>query len=108
MGQDRETRSPQPHYYIHAAPDGVILSVQVQPKARQTELAGLFGDRAVRIRVAQPPVDARANRELVRFLAALFGVKASQVSILSGINSRSKRIKITGIGLDHALKQLKL
>jgi uncharacterized protein (TIGR00251 family) len=46
----------------------VVLVLHVQPGAKRTEVAGVHGD-ALKIRLAAPPVDGKANAELVRFLA---------------------------------------
>ena len=94
--------------YIHAAPDGVILSVHVQPRARRTALAGLHGEAAVRVKVTQPPVDGKANRALVRFIADLLHVSTAQVSILSGGTSRKKLLKITGTTMEQTIEYLNL
>ena len=54
---------------VGSAEDGVRLTLHVQPGASRSELAGMHGD-ALKVRVAAPPVDGAANRELIRFLAA--------------------------------------
>lgn len=87
------------HPELTAASDGVLLTVHAQPGARRTEIVGRHGD-AVKIRVAAPPVDDRANDALVVFLAEAFGVRRSAVTIRSGASSRHKRVLISGI--DHA------
>jgi uncharacterized protein (TIGR00251 family) len=76
--------------------DGVTLEVRVVPRASRTEIAGLH-DGALRVRLAAPPVDNAANDELVKFLAKTFSVAKSDVEIVSGQTSRSKRVHITGI-----------
>ncbi len=75
--------------------DGValVLTLHVQPGARRTEVAGVHGD-ALRIRLAAPPVDGKANAELVRFLADAFGVPRQQVTLVRGETSRRKVVRI--------------
>ena len=77
---------------------GVLLSVHAQPGARRTEVVGRHGD-AVKIRVAAPPVDDRANEALCAFVATTFGVRRAAVTIRSGSSSRHKRLLLTGIDL---------
>ena len=48
-------------------------------------------------RVAAPPIDGRANVQCVELVADIFGVRKSQVELVSGEKSREKRIRITGI-----------
>ncbi|MEO8488102.1 MAG: DUF167 domain-containing protein [Betaproteobacteria bacterium] len=71
----------------------MTISVHVQPGARRTEAAGAHGD-APRIRLAAPPVDGKANAELIRFLADAFGVPLRNVSIARGETSRDKVVRV--------------
>ena len=79
--------------WLTATADGVRLTLHVQPGARRTEVAGLHGD-ALKIRLAAPPVDGKANAELVRLLAEAFGVPRRQVAILRGETSRDKLVRV--------------
>jgi uncharacterized protein (TIGR00251 family) len=72
-----------------------VLTLHVQPGARRTEAAGLHGD-ALRLRLAAPPVDGKANAELIRFLAEAFDVPRRSVTLISGETSRRKRVAVTG------------
>lgn len=81
---------------MRARSAGVEIAIRVQPGARRTELAGRHGDE-VKIRVAAPPVDGRANDALVEFLAARFDVPPSRVRIVAGGTSRSKRVLVEGV-----------
>jgi uncharacterized protein (TIGR00251 family) len=73
--------------------DALVLALHVQPGASHTEVAGLHGD-ALRIRLAAPPVDGKANAELLRFLADAFAVPRRQVSLLRGETSRQKVVRV--------------
>jgi uncharacterized protein (TIGR00251 family) len=82
--------------WIASAPDGAVLRVRVSPRAGRSALAGLRGD-ALRVRVAAPPVEGAANRELVRFLAAALGIAPGSVAIEAGTHGREKRVRVRGI-----------
>jgi len=71
----------------------LILALHVQPGAKRTEVAGQHGD-ALRIRLAAPPVEGRANAALLRFLADAFDVPVSSVTLLRGEASRKKTVRI--------------
>jgi len=71
----------------------LILTLHVQPGAKRTEVAGIHGD-AVKIRLNAPPVDGKANAELLRFLAAEFGVPQRAVTLVRGEASRRKVVRI--------------
>jgi uncharacterized protein len=73
----------------------VILEVHVQPGASRSAFAGMHGDR-VKIRLAAPPLEGKANAALIEFLADHYGVPRRNVVIVSGIKSRRKRIRIEG------------
>ena len=75
--------------------DALVLALHVQPGAKRTEVAGMHGD-ALKLRLAEPPVDGKANAELVRFLAEAFGVAQRDVVLVRGASSRTKQVRIVG------------
>lgn len=75
--------------------DTVTLTLHVQPGAKRSEIAGLHGD-ALKIRLAAPPVEGRANDALLRFIADLFGVPTRQVELRQGGQSRHKVVAVDG------------
>jgi uncharacterized protein len=72
------------------------LRVHLQPRASRNEVCGMMGP-ALKVRVTSPPVDDRANRQLVDFLAELLELPARDVSILKGARSRNKTVGFRGI-----------
>jgi uncharacterized protein (TIGR00251 family) len=72
---------------------GWNLRVHAQPKAKRTESCGLHGD-AVKIRIASPPVDGKANEELIRFLAGQLHVPKSEIGLIAGSSGRKKVISL--------------
>ena len=76
--------------------DEVVLRVHVQPGTGRSAVVGRHGD-ALKVRVAAPPVEGRANDALVQFLASTLGVKNEQVTLISGESSRSKRVRLSGV-----------
>jgi uncharacterized protein (TIGR00251 family) len=91
--------------WLRADGDSVVLTLHIQPGAKKTEVAGPHGE-ALKIRLAAPPVDGKANAELIRFLAATLGVPRKAVELLSGDSSRAKRLRVDGISLALARAQL--
>ena len=73
------------------------LSVKVKPSARTSALEPL-ADGSWVARVKSPPVDGKANTELVALIAAHFGVRKAQVSIRSGASARTKLVRIDDAG----------
>lgn len=87
---------------------GVEISIRAQPRASRTEVAGPYGDRAVRIRLTEPPRKGAANEELLDFLADLLGVPSRAVELVRGHGSRSKIVRVFGVGPGAARKALGL
>jgi hypothetical protein len=73
--------------------EDLLLAVHVQPRASTDSLDGIHGDR-LKVRLTAPPVNGKANSHLIRLLAKHFGVPCRQVLLLSGENSRAKRLRI--------------
>lgn len=73
----------------------VTLTLHIQPGAKKTEIAGEHGD-ALKIRLAAPPVDGKANAALLAYLAETLGVAKSAVTLKSGQTSRRKVVEIVG------------
>ncbi len=74
---------------------GVIFSVRVQPRASRDAIEG-EREGALRVRMCAPPVDGRANEELVRMIAERLNRPRAAVRILTGERSRNKRVWVAG------------
>ena len=82
--------------WLRVAADGrITLTLHIQPGAKMTEFAGLHGD-ALKIRLAAPPVDGKANEALIKFIADTLGLPKSAVTIKSGQTSRRKALEVIG------------
>ena len=73
--------------------NALTLNCYLQPKASKNEFSGLHEDY-LKIRVTAPPIEGKANKALVKFIAKSFGVSARQVSLVSGTTSRYKRLRV--------------
>jgi hypothetical protein len=74
----------------------LILELHVQPGAARSEFAGRHGER-IKVRLAAPAVEGKANAALIAFLAGHFGVPRRNVRIAAGLKSRRKRVVIEGL-----------
>jgi uncharacterized protein len=81
--------------------DGWLLAVHVQPGAKTTGLAGLHGE-SLKVRVAAPPVEGRANALLEEFIADALGVPRRCVSVVKGGTSRRKTVHVAAPRADPA------
>lgn len=83
----------------------VTLTLHIQPGAKKTEVAGLHGD-ALKLRLAAPPVDGKANAALLAFLAERLDLPKSTLVLKSGQTSRRKVIDVAGAPPDIAERLL--
>ena len=82
--------------WLRVAADGrLTLTLHIQPGAKKSEVAGEHGD-ALKIRLAAPPVDGKANAALLAFIAERLGVSKSAVTLKSGQTSRRKVVEVEG------------
>ena len=84
---------------------GAAFRVRVQPGASKNEIVGVHED-ALRVRVSAAPVQGKANRALVQFLAKQLRLKRSQVEIIRGHTSRIKTIHVIGEGTEKKLQNI--
>jgi conserved hypothetical protein TIGR00251 len=81
--------------WVRRTADGWDLEIRVQPGARRSEVVGVLGT-ALKVRVASPANDGKANAALVRFIADQLGVPTRAVEIVRGLHSRSKVVRVVG------------
>jgi len=81
--------------YLTPAPGGVTLRLRVAPGASRDRISGVHGD-ALKIAVAAPPENGKANRAVVALLAEALGCRRADVTVVSGLASRDKVARIAG------------
>ncbi len=82
--------------WLQTSGENVLLNLHIQPGAKQTDVIGTHGD-ALKIRLASPPVDGKANEVLIALLAETLGIAKSRLSLVSGQTSRIKRVSIANV-----------
>lgn len=91
---------------LSADAEGTLLSIRVVPGAKKSAFAG-EQDGRLKVRLQAPPVEGKANKELLRFLAAGFGLKKNRVSLAGGLRSREKVVLLAGVPLAAAREMVK-
>lgn len=91
---------------VAAAANGTRITCRVVPGASKTAIAEITPE-AIRVRVAAPPVEGKANRELERFLAKTLGLPKNAVAVIKGETGKLKKIFAAGIAPDGAMKKIK-
>ncbi|MGC9318747.1 MAG: DUF167 domain-containing protein [Armatimonadota bacterium] len=88
------------------ADSAVSIHLKVIPNAPKNEIVGWRG-RELTVKLTAPPVEGRANRELLRFLGEVLGVSPADIAILQGERSRQKTVRVAGITADQARERLR-
>jgi uncharacterized protein (TIGR00251 family) len=84
------------HTFIKLYDSHLELFILVVPNARKTEIIGQHDGR-LKIKIHAPPVDGKANQEIVEFLSDFLKISKSQISVAKGLLSRKKNILIMGL-----------
>lgn len=91
--------------WLRTTATGVVVLVHIQPGAKRTEIVGPHGD-ALKLRLAAPPVDGRANAALLDYLAKTLRVSRPSIRLVSGEAARRKRLEIDGVAAAEVLHRL--
>ena len=91
--------------FLRVQPDGVLLSVKLQPRASANEIGEALGNE-LRIKVTAPPVDAAANEALLKLLAQQLHCPRNRVDLVRGHTSRHKTIKLYGLAAEDVVTKL--
>lgn len=84
-------------------PADVLLRLHVQPGAGRAAVTGRHGD-ALKVKVAAPPLQGRANAAVCQLVGELFDVPASRVELMSGETRRDKRVRIREVDPAHVAR----
>jgi len=82
------------------------IEVRVQPGARGRGLVGWLADGSLKVKVAEPPEDGRANRAVTELLAEALGLKPGAVTVVRGASARMKQIEVTGLTAGETRRRL--
>ena len=91
--------------FVKPVPDGVSLSLKVQPRAARNEIGEIAGDE-LKIKVTAPPVDSAANEAVHRLLAEALDLPRGAVQLVRGNASRHKQVLVRGPGVEAVLAKL--
>jgi uncharacterized protein (TIGR00251 family) len=91
--------------WLRADADGVSIQVHLQPGARRTAVCGEHGGR-LKIAVAAPPLQGRANDALIEWVARRLALPRRQVRLVAGEHSRDKTLRADGASAIIALRAL--
>jgi uncharacterized protein (TIGR00251 family) len=94
-------------FRLHDGKAGAALTIRVVPNAKRTELQGIMPDGTLKMKIAAPPVEGKANKALVDFLSEILQIPKTNVEIVAGTLSKDKLISITGIEPEAANRKIR-
>ena len=74
----------------------LTIKIKVEPRSSKSGIVGPYGD-ALKVKLTSPPVEGKANKELIEVLAKAFGVAKKDVEIISGQSSKNKIVKLRSV-----------
>ena len=74
----------------------LIINIKVEPRSSRSEIVGPYGD-GIKVKLTSPPVDGKANKELVNLLAKELKIPKKDIEIISGQSSKNKVVRIIGL-----------
>jgi hypothetical protein len=93
-------------FRLHDGQYGAALTIRVTPRARKTEFSGILDDGTVRIRVSAPPVEGKANRELIKFLSKVLKVRRNKIEIVAGKKSLDKIVSVIDLSAEEVQQRI--
>ena len=91
--------------YLTETTNGIIFNVKLVPNSSFSKVVD-FTDEYVRIKISAPPIENKANKELIEFCSDLFDVNKSKLKIVSGEKSKVKKVLITDSKYDDVIQKL--
>lgn len=91
--------------YIKSSKDGTVLEVFVAPRAKRSSFVGFHGG-VPKMSLAAPPIEGRANEELLSLLKGIFSLSTRQIELLRGDSSRRKFVLLRGVSAEKAVQVL--
>jgi len=77
--------------------NALTLNIKVEPRSSKSGIVGPYGD-ALKVKLTSPPVEGKANKELIEVLAKGFSISKKNIKIISGQSSKNKVVRLNGVG----------
>ena len=91
---------------MHNGISGSALTIRITPRMAKNEIYGILDDGTVKIRLTAPPVEGKANKELIKFLSKILDVPVSSIEIIAGQTGHDKIVSV--LNLDSEQVQQKI
>lgn len=92
--------------YFKITGNDIIIKAKIAPGSSKNKIIGVYND-SLKITTIAPPVEGKANKKCIAYLAKYFNVAKSKIEIISGQTSKNKLIKIYDINQKEFLDKIK-
>lgn len=91
---------------FHHGARGAALAIRVVPNAPKNQIVAIMDDGTIKIKVAAPPVEGKANAVLIAYLAKVLSVSESQIEVVAGQKGRNKLVSIINLNVDEVNERI--
>lgn len=74
----------------------LVVNIKVEPRSSKSGIAGYYGD-GLKVKLNSPPVEGKANNELIDILSREFKISKKNIEIIRGEKSKNKVVRLNGI-----------
>jgi len=92
--------------YFKIVGNDIVIKAKIVPGSSKNKIIGVYNN-SLKITIAAPPVEGKANKKCIVYLAKYFATAKSKIEIISGKNSKNKLIKIYNISQKEFLEKIK-
>ena len=79
---------------------GAVIAVRVVPRSQKSGIVEIMDDGVIKIRLVSPPIEGKANDELIKIISKTIHCPKSAIEIISGFSAKTKIIAIYGFDPD--------
>lgn len=93
-------------FRLHDGITGSAITIRVTPRMAKNEIYDILDDGTVKIRLTAPPVEGKANKELIKFLSQILDVPASSIEIIAGQTGHDKLVSILNLNSEQVQQKI--
>ena len=93
------------HKFLFETQEGIILCVKLSVNSSCNKIVD-YTDEYIRIKISAPPLENRANKELISYLSEIFDINKSKIKIVSGDKSKLKKLIIADTKIEYIIQKL--
>ena len=93
-------------YELHDGKTGAAIAVRITPRTAKNEIFAIMDDGTIKLKVAAPPVEGKANADLIAYLAKVLSVSESQIEVVAGQKGRNKLVSIINLNVDEVNERI--